>query len=91
MSNFEIWVYRGAIVVLLVILWYLAKGVLKQLKEINSTLRIVQIHNTRASKDIEAIQKEQNNHEGRLNNHAGRIRDIELIQEGCPTCKESRQ
>lgn len=91
MSEFEMWVYRGAIAILLAILWYLGKGVLKQLKEINSTLKSVQIQNTRTQKDVEAIKKEQANHEGRLNNHAERIREIELVQEGCPTCKVSKR
>ena len=90
MSDFEVWVYRGAIVILLAILWYLAKGVLKQLKDINLTLKSVQLHNTRTTKDIEAIKEKQTNHESRINNHADRIRDIELVQEGCPTCKESK-
>jgi hypothetical protein len=91
MSDFEVWIYRGAIVVLLAILWYLAKGVLKQLKEINTTLKFVQIHTAKTDKDVEAIKKEQLNHEGRINNHSQRIRDIELNQEGCPVCKEAKR
>jgi hypothetical protein len=91
MNEFEVWVYRGAIVILLAILWYLAKGVLKQLKEINGTLKFVQIHTAKTDKDVQAIQKEQLNHQGRLNNHADRIRELEINQEGCPVCKEAKR
>jgi hypothetical protein len=90
MSEFEIWVYRGAIVILLGVLWYLAKGVLKQLKEINISLRDILIWNGGTDIKIKDIEKETSENKQRLNEHGRKIRDLELNQEGCPVCKEAK-
>ncbi|MEI6683435.1 MAG: hypothetical protein WCO44_12435 [Bacteroidota bacterium] len=89
MSEFEIWVYRGAIVVLLGILWYLAKGVLKELKLIREFLQELKNIQTRQDEIIKGIQEHVGDHKTRLDNHSERIRNVELKQGSCQYCRES--
>ena len=87
--GFEVWIYRGCIVVLLGILWYLAKGVLKELKLIRSTLQALQMVEVRHEENIKNVNEKIDTHEHRINEHAGWIRDVENKQNSCPYCKDS--
>jgi len=89
MSDFEVWVYRGAIVVLLVILWYLAKGVLKELKLIREFLQELKLIQTRQDEVIKGINEHVGDHKKRLDDHSQRLREVELKQGSCQYCKES--
>ena len=88
MSDFEIWVYRGAILILLAILWYLAKGVLIQLKEINRNLNNVSDQGIRHDEQLKQSNSRIDSHENRLNDHAKRIREVEHKQDSCKNCNE---
>jgi len=85
-QNFEMWIYRGAIVVLLSILWYLAKGVLKELKLIRSALQGLNMSQIKQDGRIKSLEETRINHETRLNAHSASIRQIEKNQDQCPTC-----
>ena len=89
MTDFEVWVYRGAIVVLLGILWYLAKGVLKELKLIREFLQALQLIQTRQDEVVKSIQEHVSEHQSRLNSHSERLHNVELKQGSCQYCKES--
>ena len=82
MGEFEVWVYRGAIVLLLGILWYLAKGVLKELRMIRTSLQVQEV--VQAKQDVKV-----NAHETRLTDHGQRIRSLEHKSDSCQYCKEA--
>jgi hypothetical protein len=86
MSEFEVWLYRGCIVILLGVLWYLAKGVLKELKLIRGTLQALQLAQARQDGQIKLVSNTQESHEKRINDHAERLRDIERKQDSCKNC-----
>lgn len=88
-QNFEMWIYRGAIFILLSILWYLAKGVLKELKLIRSALQGLNMSQIRQDGRITALEEKSATHENRIDKHAGWIRDIENIQNRCSTCPKT--
>ena len=82
MSDFEIWIYRGAIVILLAILWYLAKGVLAELKKINNTLSHHSENNIRIEDRLKVNEES-------VIDLTKRMRDAERKQDSCQFCKES--
>ena len=86
MGDFELWVYRGAIVILLIILWYLFKGILKELKAIKGFLQALQLVQTRQDEKFKAVTDRMNTQDTRLNDHAERIRKIERKQDACKNC-----
>jgi len=88
MSDFEIWVYRGSIIILLGILWYLAKGVLKQLKEINSNIKVISDQGLKQEGDIKLINEKVTSNTDELKDHEKRIRVVEKVQDSCPSCKK---
>ena len=81
MSEFEVWIYRGAIVLLLMILWYLAKDVLQELKEIKRLLAVQNEQNQRHELQIQNFDK-------RLNDHGIRIKALEHKTDSCQYCSE---
>jgi len=89
MADFEVWIYRGAIVVLLVILWYLFKGILKELKLIRGALQSLQLIQTRQDEKLKTANCRIDIHDARLNEHADRIRKVERKQDSCQICKEA--
>ncbi|MCX6266845.1 MAG: hypothetical protein NTW16_05735 [Bacteroidetes bacterium] len=89
MGEFEVWVYRGAIIVLLAVLWYLAKGVLKELRLIRDALESLHITQTAQDGTIRLVGSRVDSHENRINDHASRLRGIERKQDSCQYCKEA--
>jgi hypothetical protein len=85
-QHFEMWIYRGAIFILLSILWYLAKGVLKELRLIRTSLQGLNVSQVRQDGRISALEDKTINHEKRIDSHANWIRDIETIQNRCALC-----
>ena len=88
MSEFEVWIYRGVIVVLLVIVWYFAKGILVQLKEMNNSLKNLNDKSLIHDGNLMLVHDKISNHETRINDHAQRLRKVESRQDLCPTCPE---
>jgi len=86
MNEFEIWLYRGVILSLLAIVWYFAKGILVQLKEMNATLKTLNDKSLILDGNLELVREKVNNHEGRLNNHGERIKAVEHKQDICNAC-----
>jgi hypothetical protein len=89
MGEFEIWTYRSVIGALLVVIWYFAKGILGQLKEMNITLRSLNDKGLVHDGKIELVQGQVNTHETRLNDHSIKIRGIERKQDVCQYCREA--
>ena len=87
MSDFEVWVYRGAIVILLGILWYLAKGVLKELRLIREFLQVLQVTQGRQDEAQKNILEHITDHKEQLADHEGRLRAVEKIQNSCTYCQ----
>ena len=85
-QNFEMWIYRGAIIILLSVLWYLAKGVLKELKLIRGVLQALNISQVKQDGRIRSLEEAKENHERRLNAHSINIRTIENKQNQCQSC-----
>ena len=89
MSDFETWVYRGVIAVTLIILWYFARQVLNQLKEMNVQLKQMNDKGIVHDGKLELINNTVDDHRNRLNDHSKRIRTVEQKQDRCKTCREA--
>lgn len=83
------WVTRGAFTILAIVLWYFARQVLNQLKEI--TLQLKQMNDKGIVHDgkLELINNTVDEHRNRLNDHGKRIRSVEQKQDRCKTCREA--
>jgi len=92
-NGLEIWAYQGAIVGLLVVVWFgikwVAKKVLDELKEINSSLKILSNNSLIHEGDIRLAKEQSMHHEKRLNDHTTRIRHVEHAHDICINCKKT--
>lgn len=85
-TEFEVWLYRGSIAILLIVLWYLAKQVLGQLKEMNTNIKALGEKGIQHDGKLELVQKEVSDQTKRLDDHSKRIRDVERKQDNCQYC-----
>lgn len=89
---FDVWVYRGLIVILLAVVWvgiqWAAKKVLGELKEMNSSLKILSDNSLIHDGEIKLAREQTTNHEKRLNDHTTRLRIIERSHDSCTNCKK---
>ncbi|MCX6276934.1 MAG: hypothetical protein NT004_02410 [Bacteroidetes bacterium] len=89
MSDFEMWIYRGVIVISLSVVWYFAKQVLTELKQMNENIKSIGdkglIHDGR----LALVEKDLITHYQRLNEHAKKIREVERQHDSCINCKEA--
>jgi len=88
MNDFEIWLYRGAITILLVILWYMAKRLLVELKEIKDAITKLSENGIRYEGSINLIRNQLVQQGKRINDHAERLREIERKFDQCKNCNE---
>ena len=92
MSEFETWVYRGVIALLLIVVWAVikigAKKILEELRDMNCSLKILSDSSLIHDGDIKLVKDQVGSHEKRLSDHTVRIRDVERKQDGCQYCKE---
>ncbi|MEI6898547.1 MAG: hypothetical protein WCL00_01615 [Bacteroidota bacterium] len=93
MSEFETWVYRGIIALLLIVLWAVIKigatKILEELKAMNTSLRVLSDSSLIHDQNIKTVNDRIGTHEVRLNDHGERIREVERKQDSCNYCKES--
>jgi hypothetical protein len=80
--GFEIWLYRGIIGILLIVVWQVArngwKGINEKFDELIAAVQERQIDDVKQSKDIQVLEKRVDKHENRLNDHSKRIQKIEI-------------
>ena len=88
MSDFEIWVYRGLIAALVVVIGWVIKGFAT--KVTNKLDELIEAMNGLAGKyiahegQIKQVIDQQTDHSARLNDHGGRIRTLEIEHaKGC--------
>lgn len=79
--DFEIWVYRGLIGLLLIILWFVVQRFTKKIDEKFDEL-IAAVHDLSKSSalqnsEIRHIERKAEAHDTRLNDHSKRIRKLE--------------
>ena len=84
MSDFEYWVYRGLIAVLLMIVGWVIKSfatkVTDKLDQLIEAMHALASKNIAHESQLKQISEQQADHSNRLNDHAARIRDVELKQ-----------
>ena len=88
MTDFELWIYRGGLLILLMILGYLAKDIMKELKKIAASIAVLTNQGMHQQDQIISIKEKLESHETRLNTHRDQIRLIEREMDGCSYCKE---
>ena len=89
MTEFEAWIYRGVIAALLSVIWYFAKRVLVELKEMNANIKSIGDKGLIHDGKLALIEKEVDSHYCRLNEHSKKIREVERRQDSCNYCREA--
>lgn len=79
-SNFETWVYRGAVIILLSVLGFWARGVLTELELIRGALQGLDLSQVEQNGRIKSLEEKDVKKDQRLNYHEDRIRNMELKQ-----------
>jgi hypothetical protein len=78
MSDFEIWIYRALVSILVIVIgWYLQKLVLK-IDELICTIQELAKNDVKQAAQIDNINDRLRVTDGRLNDHSQRIRTIEI-------------
>lgn len=88
MDEFEMWLYRGAVTVLLGIIWYMAKRLLSELKEIKEAITKLSENGIRYEGLIQLIRNQMAQQGKRINDHAERLRDVERKIDQCKFCNQ---
>jgi len=88
MNEFETWLYRGVIVAALGVIWFFAKRILSELKEMNDNLKCISDKGIVHDGKLELVESKVETHEKRINEHAERLRDVERTQDACKFCIE---
>ncbi|MEI6901003.1 MAG: hypothetical protein WCL00_14090 [Bacteroidota bacterium] len=88
MNEFETWFFRAALFGALAVIWYFAKRVLNELKEMNTNIKCISDKGIVHDGKLELVENKVENHEKRINDHAGRIRVVERTQDSCKFCTE---
>lgn len=88
MSEFESWFFRAALAGALAVIWYFAKRVLNELKEMNTNIKYISDKGIVHDCKLELVENKVETHEKRLNDHAERIREVERTQDACKYCEE---
>jgi hypothetical protein len=82
--EFEIWIYRGLIGFILMVIWYFIKRwsvkIDQKFDELIKAVNQVGLKNETQNGQIEILNRVQATHETRLNDHAKRLRNVELNQ-----------
>lgn len=87
MNEFEIWVYRGLIAALIILLYYLFQRWIRRIDgKFDELIKAVQRQNEQAirqSGEINNLTKRVDSNCERLDDHAKRLRSMELAQAKC--------
>lgn len=80
MNEFEIWIYRLVIGALALVVWYAIQRLIKKFDELITSINALTETSKVQQTQITGIYNQLKDHTGRMNDHAKRIRNIEL---GC--------
>lgn len=82
--EFEIWIYRGLIGFVIMVLWYFIRRwsvkIDQKFDKIIDAVNKVGLRNEEQNGQIEILNRVQATHEKRLNDHSERLRNIEINQ-----------
>ena len=78
MSDFEIWIYRGLAIILVTIVGYGIKKLIAKIDELIQEIQKLALKEIEHEKEIEFINDRLKNGDTRLNDHACRIRALEV-------------
>lgn len=76
--GFEVWLYRLAISVLSVVLWFAIQRLIKKFDELISSIDKLTVQAGKQDTQIKVLNDVVLEHRERLNKHGDRIRDLEL-------------
>jgi len=91
--TFETWFYRAALLLVLTVIWYVlqrwATNLMDEIKAIRKSL--TELSQTSALQQASLLQltRESENHEVTIKNIENRLRDVEITQDRCASCKAS--
>ncbi len=92
MTEFEIWLYRSLIILLLVIIWFVVKSfsvsITKKIDELINSINELTKEMATQRGEITQLTNGQHDHSNRLNDHGKRIRQLELDRAACVNCKK---
>jgi predicted PurR-regulated permease PerM len=80
MGDFEIWIYRLVITVLGIILWWGIQRLIKKFDELINSINELTQQSGQQQEQIKGINNTISDHTSRMNDHAKRIRTIEIEQ-----------
>lgn len=86
MTEFETWFFRAALAAALIVIWYFAKRVLNELREMNANIKSISDKGIMHDGKLELVGTKVDNHEKRINDHAERLREVERTQDACKHC-----
>lgn len=78
MSEFEIWTYRSLAIILITIIGYGIKKLIAKIDELIEEIQKLALKEVEHEKEIEFINDRLRNGDNRLNDHACRIRNLEV-------------
>lgn len=88
---FEIWIYRGLIAILLIIVWYVVKkftaGILTKIDIVIQKLSELALSSNTHEERIANLINADKQFAKRLDDHAIRLRNVETVQKACRVCK----
>lgn len=84
--EFETWAYRATIACALAVIWYFAKRVLNELREMNANIKSISDKGIIHDGKLELVENEVHAHETRIDDHEKRIRICEKTQDSCQYC-----
>ena len=83
MEGFEIWLYRIVISALAIVLWFSIQRLVKKFDELIKSINELTQQSGQQQEQIKGINNTLTDHTARMNDHATRIRTIELEHAKC--------
>jgi len=80
MTDFEIWIYRIVISVLGIVLWFGIQRLIRKFDELIKSINELTAESRTQQEQIKGINNTVADHTSRLNDHAKRLRSIEIDQ-----------
>lgn len=78
MNEFEIWVYRLLIGAMAIVIWFAIQRLIKKFDELINSINTLTETSKVQQSQILGIYNQLKDHTGRMNDHAKRIRNIEI-------------
>jgi hypothetical protein len=88
MQPFELWLYRGAVVILLGFIWWYARRIIKRLDMLNNLTAIIEKRDVARDGVVKRLQDKTRLHDDKLEDHEKRLREVEKKQDRCDYCPD---